>query len=353
MKDQIGYGQTLHDYLKSLRIVWKECFRVLKPGRRLCINIGDQFTRTKTYGRYKVIPIHSEFISQCEGVGFDYMGSIIWQKKTTINSSGGAVVMGSYPYPPNGIVEIDYEYIMIFKKRGKAVVDKEAKKRSPMSKEEWKEYFSGHWNFRGERQKEHVAMFPEELPLRLIRMFSVEGETVLDPFLGSGTTMKVALGLNRRGVGYEVNEEFLPLMEERVGKVEVVRSDKEPIEDDDYNPSVKDHQHMGGKVEGPEMHKVVDVGGPDELELENGEIVKLLGVEVIDEKRALDYLDDMVRGKKVIIREDSFNESGVYVYLKNRIFVNSYMIKSGMARARKEIFYDMLERFSKINPRSR
>jgi len=113
VENQIGYGQTLHDYLKDLYRVWLECFRVLKPGRRLCINVGDQFARSVIYGRYKVIPIHSEIISQCEKIGFDYMGSIIWQKKTTMNTTGGAVVMGSYPYPPNGLVEIDYEYILI------------------------------------------------------------------------------------------------------------------------------------------------------------------------------------------------------------------------------------------------
>jgi len=78
---QIGYGQTLHEYLKDLYMVWKECFRVLKPGRRLCINIGDQFARSVIYGRYKIIPLHAEVISQCEKIGFDYMGAIIWQKK--------------------------------------------------------------------------------------------------------------------------------------------------------------------------------------------------------------------------------------------------------------------------------
>ena len=112
VEGQIGYGQSLHEYLKSLYIVWKECFRVLKPGTRLCINIGDQFLRGIIYGKYKVAPLHSELIVQCEKIGFDYMGSIIWHKKTTMNTTGGANVMGSYPYPPNGLIEIDYEFIL-------------------------------------------------------------------------------------------------------------------------------------------------------------------------------------------------------------------------------------------------
>ncbi|RKZ30985.1 site-specific DNA-methyltransferase, partial [bacterium] len=213
IENQVGYGQTLHEYLKDLYRVWKECFRVLKPGRRFCLNIGDQFARSIVYGRYKIIPLHAEFIAQCEDIGFDYMGSIIWQKKTTMNTTGGATVMGSYPYPPNGIVELDYEFILIFKKLGKdKKPPKEIKDKSALTKEEWKEYFYGHWYFGGARQNEHKAMFPEELPSRAIKMFTYVGDTVLDPFLGSGTTVKAALDLDRNSIGYEINEEFLDVI---------------------------------------------------------------------------------------------------------------------------------------------
>ena len=105
---QIGYNDTYEDYINHLNLVWKECYRVLHKGCRLCINIGDQFARSVYYGRYKVIPIRTEIIKFCETIGFDYMGSIIWQKPTTMNTTGGATVMGSFPFPRNGIIKIDY-----------------------------------------------------------------------------------------------------------------------------------------------------------------------------------------------------------------------------------------------------
>jgi len=218
--NQIGFNDTYEDYINNLNKVWSECYRVLYPGCRLCVNIGDQFARAVTYGRYKIIPIREEIIRFCESIGFDYMGAIIWQKKTTMNTTGGASVMGSFPYPRNGLIEIDYEFILLFKKLGQSPnrVSEEIKEESKLSNEEWRKYFTGHWNFAGCKQDKHIAMFPEELPRRLIRMFSFVGETVLDPFLGSGTTSKVAKELKRNSIGYEINKDFLPIIEEKIGK---------------------------------------------------------------------------------------------------------------------------------------
>lgn len=217
-KEQIGYNDTYEDYINNLNLVWNECYRVLHEGCRLCINIGDQFARSVYYGRYKIIPIRTEIIKFCETIGFDYMGAIIWQKVTTCNTTGGATVMGSFPYPRSGILKLDYEFILIFKKLGNPPkVSKGVKEKSKLSQKEWNEYFSGHWNFSGEKQDRHLAMFPEELPRRLIKMFSFVGDTVLDPFLGSGTTSVVALRLNRNSIGYEINEEFLPIIKKKVG----------------------------------------------------------------------------------------------------------------------------------------
>ena len=355
VEGQIGYGQTLHEYLKSLYLVWKECFRVLKPGARLCINIGDQFLRSIIYGRYKVAPLHSEIIAQCEKIGFDYMGSIIWQKKTTMQTTGGATVMGSYPYPPNGMIEIDYEFILIFKKPGnKRAPSKEIKEKSKLTKEEWKEYFSGHWYFPGEKQINHEAMFPEELPKRLIKMFTFVGDTVLDPFLGSGTTVKAAINLNRNSVGYEINENFLPIIKKKIGydnillsltknvQIEIIkRSEPIKIEDvKDYVPNIKDAKPLISpekfRFDKERLYKVKRIISPDKIELDTGLIVKLLGVKVIKSEEAKKYLEEYVKGKKVFLKFDpkfkpENGEVPAYVFLKNKIFINKEMIKMGLA----------------------
>jgi site-specific DNA-methyltransferase (adenine-specific) len=149
----------------------------------------------------------------------DYMGAVIWQKRTTCKTTGGASVMGSYPYPRNGMVSIDYEFILIFKKLGTSPkVSQETKKQSALTEKEWGEYFQGHWSFVGEKQNGgHVAMFPEELPKRLIKMFSFVGDTVLDPFLGSGTTTLAAMKLDRNSLGVEINKKFLPIIKNKLG----------------------------------------------------------------------------------------------------------------------------------------
>lgn len=205
---QIGFGQTFEEYIDSLNQVWRECERVLVPGCRLCINVGDQFLRASDYGRYKVVSIQSQIIRFCEEIGLDYMGTIIWKKVTTTKTTGGASIMGSFPYPRNGMVKVNYEHILLFKKLGKAPKPTAAQKEgAKLTIDEWNEFFSGHWTIPGVRQKGHVAMFPEEIPRRLIRMYSFPGETVLDPFVGSGTTMAVAAELGRESVGVEVNPE--------------------------------------------------------------------------------------------------------------------------------------------------
>jgi site-specific DNA-methyltransferase (adenine-specific) len=135
-----------------------------------------------------------------------------------MHTSGGAKVMGSYPYPRGGIVKIDFEHILLFRKQGKAPsVSKESKDASKLTDEEWNTYFSSHWHFNGEHQNRHIAVFPKELPLRLIKMFSFVGDTVCDPFMGSGTTAAAAVDLSRNWIGSEISEKYCDIIKERLG----------------------------------------------------------------------------------------------------------------------------------------
>ncbi|MBW1991829.1 MAG: site-specific DNA-methyltransferase [Deltaproteobacteria bacterium] len=350
---QIGYGQSLHAYLTDLYRVWRECYRVLVPGRRLCVNIGDQFSRAAVYGRYKIIPLHAEIIGQCEELGFDFLGAVIWQKKTTMNTTGGATVMGSYPYPPNGLVELDYEFILLFKKPGKGPrVPREVKEASRLSKEEWKEYFSGHWHFGGARQVGHEAMFPEELPRRLIKMFSFVGETVLDPFLGSGTTVKAALGLGRNALGYEINEDFLEVIRERLELkdrlplgpgVYILRQDREDLGPSPlpYKPRVRDAKPvLQAKLprKQPQLHRVVQIVNESTIQLDNGLALRFSGVKVVKPVETLQYLRERLLGKRVFLKDlgpDGGRDSlpAARVFLKNKICINGYLVKSGLGVA--------------------
>ena len=366
---QIGYGQSLHEYLKDLYRVWKECYRILKPGRRLCINIGDQFARSLIYGRYKIIPLHAELIAQCEDIGFDYMGAIIWQKKTTMNTTGGANVMGSYPYPPNGMIEIDYEFILIFKKPGKnEKITKEIKEKSKLTKEEWKEYFYGHWYFGGARQIEHEAMFPEELPKRLIKMFTFVGDTVLDPFLGSGTTVKTALSLERNAIGYEINEKFVDVIKEKLGlkqtllqfskTIQIIKRENSiKVDEVSYVPRIKDAKPKIDpkklNFKNDKLYKVVDIIDEETIKLNTGLIVKFLGVQIKKKEDALKYLQERLLKKEVYLKFDNGavldeNTVSAYVYLKNKIFVNAYLIKSGIAEADKTKNYKYKTKFMEL-----
>jgi len=269
--EQIGYNDSYESYIDNLNKVWSECNRVLHPGCRLCVNIGDQFARAVTYGRYKIIPIREEIIRFCESIGLDYMGAVIWQKVTTMNTTGGASIMGSFPYPRNGLITIDYEFILLFKKLGIAPnnVSKEIKEKSKLTTEEWRQYFAGHWNFAGQKQGGgHIAMFPEELPKRLIKMFSFVGETVLDPFLGSGTTTKVARELERSSLGYEINPDYLTTIKDKVGlqtptifgqdaKIEIIKQ-KQVVEDKkNKNISKNTNNKINERVNDPNYWKLL------------------------------------------------------------------------------------------------
>ncbi|MCK9363381.1 MAG: thermonuclease family protein [Syntrophales bacterium] len=365
-EDQIGYHESYESYINNLNLVWKECHRVLHPGCRLCINIGDQFARAVYYGRYKVIPIRTEIIKFCEILGFDYMGAVIWQKVTTCNTTGGATIMGSFPYPRNGILKLDYEFILLFKKQGIAPAPtKEQKEYSIITKDDWNTFFSGHWYFAGAKQDGHIAMFPEELPARLIKMFSFSGETVLDPFLGSGTTALAARNLCRNSVGYEINSAFLPIIKNRlnVGQSDIASTEYVFLKDSVKNnlnqeieklPYIfKDPHKLDKKMDPKKLlfgskidkdsgerevyYSVKEVISPELLKLDNDLSVRLIGVKEngATNGQAIRFLIEKTRSQKVFIKFDNqkYDEGNnllCYLYLQNKTFINAHIIKEGL-----------------------
>lgn len=374
--DQIGFNDSYEEYINNLNLVWSECNRVLSDGCRLCINIGDQFARSIYYGRYKVIPIRTEIIRFCESLGMDYMGAIIWQKATNMNTSGGGAVMGSFPYPRNGILKMDYEFILIFKKLGTPPkVTIEQKQRSLITKDEWNEYFSSHWNFNGVKQLGHIAMFPEELPKRLIKMFSFVGETVFDPFVGSGTTSLAAMKLDRNSIGYEINNDFLPVMQEKFSSVEnsdhiikYMRDDKREYSLSSLPYLFKDPHKMdkkidikklnfGSKIDGHEEKKetlfsVKDIISPNIITLNNGLTIKLLGIEPNKEreKEAVEFLKQKFKKHKVFIKYDTlkYDKSNLllcYLYLDNKTFINRHLIRTGFVSVDTTMEYKYKKKF--------
>ncbi len=380
---QIGFDDSYEDYINNLNVVWKECHRVINKGCRLCVNIGDQFARSVYYGRYKVIPIRTEIIKFCETIGFDYMGAIIWQKVTTCNTTGGATIMGSFPFPRNGILKIDYEFILIFKKHGVAPrVSKEIKEKSRMTIEEWNQFFTGHWNIPGEKQDKHLAMFPEEVPRHLIKMFSFVNDTVLDPFLGSGTTSLAAKKLERNSIGYEINPEFLPLMKEKLdleqkmmfeeSNFEIISQNKANI---DYKQIAKQLPYIfqdpvefekkidprklqfGSKINNhnskrEKYYPVKDVISPEQLVIGDGLKIRLIGIRKKPEtsRQAIQFLRDKTRGQKVFmkfdtIKHDRDNNLLCYLYLQNKTFLNAHLIKRGLVDVDTSLDYKFKEKF--------
>lgn len=201
--------------------VWKECFIALDHGCRLCVNVGDPYTSTKGYGENNAFPIHADVIKGAQALGFGYKGTIIWSKGSTIRPSGGCHMMGSWAsgYPRESLQAFsNHEYIVLLKKPGspKRSPTPAEKRASWIPRRDRNTWIAPLWTFNGERKTLHPAPFPLELPYRLIRMFSIVGDTVLDPFMGSGTTLLAALQFARRGIGIDIEERWIEVTRKRL-----------------------------------------------------------------------------------------------------------------------------------------
>ena len=219
---QLGHIADYEQFLVQLEQVWEECLRVLVAGGRLIIVVGDVCLSRRKHGRHRVVPLHASIQEDCRRLGFDNLAPIFWHKISNANyevDNGSAGFLGK-PFEPNGVIKNDVEFILSQRKPGgyrKPTLT--ARVLSVISDQEYQKWFRQIWtDLPGASTKDHPAPYPEELTNRLIRMFSFAGDTVLDPFLGTGTTSLSAAKLGRNSIGVEIEREYLSFAAERMSK---------------------------------------------------------------------------------------------------------------------------------------
>jgi DNA modification methylase len=219
---QLGHIADYEHFLSELDRVWRECSRVLVPGGRLCCVVGDVcIPRRKNKGRHWVAPLHSDIQVRARSFGLDNLAPIIWYKianGATETIGNGSGYYGK-PYQPNGVIKNDIEYILFLRKGGEYRKPSQVQKAlSMLTKEEQRTWFQQIWtDIRGASTRTgHPAPFPVELASRLIRMFSFAGDTILDPFLGTGTTTIAAIREGRNSIGNEIDQEYFDLATKNV-----------------------------------------------------------------------------------------------------------------------------------------
>jgi modification methylase len=208
--DQLGHVNDYESFLNELEKVWREVFRVLVPGGRLVCVVGDVCVSRRKFGRHLVFPLHSDICVLCRKIGFDNLNPIIWHKiaNASFEVENGSKFLGK-PYEPNAIIKNDMEFILMQRKSGGYRKPTETQRKlSKIDKRDFNTWFQQIWNITGASTRNHPAPFPIELASRLVRMFSFQGDTVLDPFCGSGTTMVASLKYERNSIGIDIDPEY-------------------------------------------------------------------------------------------------------------------------------------------------
>lgn len=209
-KGQLGLIDDYEGFQDELDKVWRHCFRVLVPGGRLVCVVGDVCLSRRKHGRHMVIPLHADIVVRTRKLGFDNLSPIFWYKiaNASYEVENGSGFLGK-PYEPNAIIKNDVEFILMLRKPGGyRQPTEEQRAASRLTKDEHQEWFQQVWNLNGESTREHPAPFPEKLAYRLIRMFSFARDTVLDPFMGLGTTMLAAARCGRNSIGVEIEPAY-------------------------------------------------------------------------------------------------------------------------------------------------
>jgi site-specific DNA-methyltransferase (adenine-specific) len=218
--DQLGHFQDYEGFHDELLKTGTKCFDSLVPGGRLCVVVGDVCLPRRKGGRHHVMPLHAGIITRCRRAGFDYLTPILWYKianAVTEVQGNGSAFLGK-PYEPNAIIKNDVEYILLFRKPG-AYRNPTPEQRllSLIDKADHARWFRSIWtDLPGATTRDgHPAPFPVELAYRLIRMFSFVGDTVLDPFVGSGSTTEAAIQAQRSSIGFEIETAYYEKLRSR------------------------------------------------------------------------------------------------------------------------------------------
>ncbi|WP_281413335.1 site-specific DNA-methyltransferase [Microvirga sp.] len=217
---QLGEIESYEEFLRQLDAIWRECYRVLEPGGRLACNVGDVLRSRKAHGRHHVLPLHADILVRSRNIGFDALTGVMWQKLTNCRYEEGAGGVLGRPGMPNQVIKSELEHILLLRKPGPYRSPTPAQQEaSRISKQEHSDWYRPIWEIPGAKaHKNHPAPFPVSIPYRLIRMFSFAGDTVLDPFSGSGTTTLAAMKAGRNSVGVEVAPSYFRSSVERLSK---------------------------------------------------------------------------------------------------------------------------------------
>ena len=220
-ENQLGVIADYEKFNDELEKVWRHCYRVLVPGGRLVCVVGDVCLSRKKHGRHSVMPLHADIVVRCRKIGFDNLSPIFWYKISNANYEveNGSSFLGK-PYEPNAIIKNDVEFILMLRKPGGYRQPTEAQRKdSKLTEDEYQQWFRQIWNdVNGESTRNHPAPYPVELAHRLVRMFSFTGDSVLDPFMGTGTTLLASARCGRNSIGVEIEADYIKQAESRLHK---------------------------------------------------------------------------------------------------------------------------------------
>lgn len=237
VEGQLGHHEDYESFLEQLDLIWRQCYDALVPGGRLVCVVGDVcLSRRKNNGRHTVVPLHASIQEHCRSLGFDNLAPIIWHKiaNAVYEAEGNGGGFLGKPYEPNSVIKNDIEFILMERKPGGYRSPSVATRvLSLIAEQDHRTWFQQVWTgLTGASTRNHPAPYPVELAERLIRMFSFAGDTVLDPFLGSGTTSLAAMQCGRNSVGYEVDAGYLSKACKRIESRKDIFMDTEVILDE-------------------------------------------------------------------------------------------------------------------------